>query len=161
MAKLASAERRNRDDSFQCHPAFDLLPASEDLNTYFAETYEENLSGIDPQRAELYKICERPGRRHYRHERLCGRGRLFSAQTSPFGTALTPVQCIHYALTRPGVASILAGYDTPEHVKAAVAYETASAEEKDYASVLAKAPHHALQRSMYILRPLRAMSVRH
>ena len=70
-------------------------------------------------------------------------GRLFSAQTSPFGTALTPVQCIHYALTRPGVASILAGYDTPEHVKAAVAYETASAEEKDYASVLAKAPHHA------------------
>lgn len=38
---------------------------------------------------------------------------------------------------------MLAGYDTPEHVKAAVAYETASEEEKDYASVLANAPHHA------------------
>ena len=70
-------------------------------------------------------------------------GRLFDARTSPFGTALTPVQCIHYALTRPAVASILAGYDTPEHVREAVAYETASEEEKDYASVLAKAPRHA------------------
>ena len=70
-------------------------------------------------------------------------GRLFSAETSPFGVALTPVQCIHYALTRPAVASILAGYDTPEHVKEAVSYETATEEEKDYASVLAHAPRHA------------------
>ena len=57
--------------------------------------------------------------------------------------ALTPVQCIHYALTRPAVASILAGYDSPEHVLAAVAYETASEEERDYASTLAGAPLHA------------------
>ena len=70
-------------------------------------------------------------------------GRLFDARTSPFGAALTPVQCIHYALTRPAVASILAGYDTPEHVRQAVAYETATEEEKDYASVLAHAPRHA------------------
>ena len=52
-------------------------------------------------------------------------------------------QCLHYALTRPAVASVMAGFDTPEHVEAAVAYETASEEEKDYASVLAKAPKHA------------------
>ena len=70
-------------------------------------------------------------------------GRLFSPQTSPFGVALTPVQCIHYALTRAGVSSVLVGYDTPEHVKEAVAYETATEEEKDYASVLANAPRHA------------------
>ena len=38
---------------------------------------------------------------------------------------------------------MLAGYDTVEHVKEAVAYENASEEEKDYASVLANAPHHA------------------
>ena len=58
-------------------------------------------------------------------------GRLFSAGTSPFGVALTPVQCIHYALTRPAVASILAGYDPPEHVMAAVAYETPSHDARD------------------------------
>lgn len=70
-------------------------------------------------------------------------GRLFDAKRSPFGVALTPVQCIHYALTRPAVASILAGYDTPEHVDEAVSYETATETEKDYASVLASAPRHA------------------
>ena len=37
----------------------------------------------------------------------------------------------------------MAGFDTPEHVDAAVAYETAAEEEKDYASVLASAPKHA------------------
>ena len=70
-------------------------------------------------------------------------GRLFDAARSPFGAALTPIQCIHYALTRPGVCSILVGYDTPEQVKEAVGYETASDAEKDYASVLANAPRHA------------------
>ena len=70
-------------------------------------------------------------------------GRLFSAEHSPFGIALTPVQCLHYALTRPGVASVMVGYDTVEHVDEAAAYENASGEEKDYASVLAKAPSHA------------------
>ena len=41
------------------------------------------------------------------------------------------------------MASILVGYDTPEHVDAAAAYETASEEERDYATVLAHAPRHA------------------
>ena len=70
-------------------------------------------------------------------------GRLFRAETSPFGVALTPVQCLHYALTRPAVASVLVGYDTPAHVAAAVAYETADDAAKDYASVLAGAPRNA------------------
>ena len=37
---------------------------------------------------------------------------------------------------------MLCGYDTPEQVDAAVAYETAADSEKDYASVLAGAPQH-------------------
>ena len=69
-------------------------------------------------------------------------GRLFDAARSPFGVALTPVQCIHYALNKPAVASVLCGYDTPDQVDAALAYETAPDSEKDYASVLANAPKH-------------------
>jgi hypothetical protein len=69
-------------------------------------------------------------------------GRLFDAARSPFGAALTPVQCIHYCLTKPAVASVLCGYDTPDQVDAAVAYESAADSEKDYASVLATAPKH-------------------
>ena len=142
VAKLAALSGEIEMLLFSINPAFDLLPASEDLNTYFADTYEENLGGIDPKRAELYRICEQQGVGITVMKGYAG-GRLFSPQTSPFGVALTPVQCIHYALTRPGVASVLAGYDTVEHVKEAVAYENAGEEEKDYASVLANAPHHA------------------
>lgn len=142
VAKLAAASGEIEMILFSINPAFDLLPASEDMNRYFAETYDENLRGIAPERAELYRFCEQNGvgitvMKGY------GGGRLFSAQTSPFGVALSPVQCLHYALTRPAVASVMAGFDTPEHVKAAVAYETATEEEKDYASILAGAPHHA------------------
>ena len=67
-------------------------------------------------------------------------GRLFDAKRSPFGVRLTPVQCIHYALTRPAVSAIMCGYDTKEQVDQAVAYEHASEAEKDYASVLSNAP---------------------
>ncbi len=142
VAKLAALSGVVEMILFSINPAFDLLPASEDLNTYFADSYAEDLNGIDPERAELYQICEQHGIGITVMKGYAG-GRLFSPQTSPFGVALTPVQCIHYALTRPGVASILAGYDSTEHVAQAVAYETATSKEKDYASVLAHAPHHA------------------
>lgn len=142
VAKLAALSGVVEMILFSINPAFDLLPASEDLNTYFADSYAEDLNGIDPERAELYQVCEQRGIGITVMKGYAG-GRLFSPQTSPFGVALTPVQCIHYALTRPGVASILAGYDSTEHVAQAVAYETATSKEKDYASVLAHAPHHA------------------
>ncbi|HIU87369.1 MAG TPA: aldo/keto reductase [Candidatus Avilachnospira avistercoris] len=143
VAKLAALSGRIEMILFSVNAAFDLLPASEELDDLFeAKTYEGELSGIDPERAELYRICEREGVGITVMKGFAG-GRLFDAQTSPFGVALTPVQCIHYALTRPAVASILCGYDSVEHVKEAVAYETASEEERDYASVLAKAPRHS------------------
>ena len=127
---------------FSINPAFDMLPASEDLNDYFAEEYDASLGGIDPARAELYKLCEQKDVGITVMKGYAG-GRLFDAARSPFGVALTPVQCIHYALTRPGVAAIMAGFDNPGHVREAAAYETATEAEKDYASVLANAPRHA------------------
>lgn len=142
VAKLAVLSGAVEMILFSVNPAFDLLPATEDINTYFAESYDETLGGIAPERDELYKLCEQNGVGITVMKGYAG-GRLFSAQASPFGIALTPVQCIHYALTRPAVASIMVGYDTPEHVRDAVAYETATDEAKDYASVLANAPHHA------------------
>lgn len=142
VAKLAALSGEIEMLLFSVNPAFDLLPPSENLDDYFAESYGEGLGGIDPVREELYKLCEQRGVGLTVMKGYAG-GRLFDARTSPFGVALTPVQCIHYALTRPAVASVLVGYDTPEHVDAAVAYETATEEERDYASVLAKAPHHA------------------
>lgn len=142
VAKLAALSGEIEMLLFSVNPAFDLLPPSEDLNDYFVESYGEGLAGIDPLREELYKLCEQRGVGITVMKGYAG-GRLFDTRTSPFGVALTPVQCLHYALTRPAVASVLVGYDTPAHVDAAVAYEAATEEERDYASVLAKAPRHA------------------
>ena len=130
---------------FSINPAFDLLPPTDNLDNYFAEEYQTDLGGIDPVRAELYKLCEQNDIGITVMKGYAG-GRLFDAKRSPFGVALTPVQCIHYCLTRPAVAAVLAGYDTQEHVEQAVAYESASPEEKDYASILAKAPRHTFSR---------------
>ena len=127
---------------FSVNPAFDMLPAA-DIDKISAEKYEENaLSGIDSAREELYGLCEQNGVGITVMKGYMG-GRLFKAEDSPFGVAMTPVQCLHYALTRPAVATVLVGFNSPEHVDAAVAYETASDAEKDYASVLASAPRHA------------------
>ncbi|MCI8806602.1 MAG: 4Fe-4S binding protein [Oscillospiraceae bacterium] len=131
---------------FSVNPAFDMHPATDDLDTYFDwDNYRADLGGIDPQRAELYRLCEARDVGITVMKPYAG-GRLFDERRSPFGVALTPVQCLHYCLTRPGVAAVMAGYDTPEHVDQAAAYETAPEEEKDYAGVLSSAPKHTFGR---------------
>ena len=127
---------------FSVNPAFDLLPPSEDLEVAFAEEYDAALGGINKERAELYALAEAEDVGITVMKPFAG-GRLFDAARSPFGITLTPVQCIHYCLTRPAVAAVMGGYSSEEQILAAVAYETASDEEKDYASVLAHAPKHA------------------
>ncbi len=126
---------------FSINPAFDMKPASEDLNTMW-DGYDEGLSGIDPERQALYRLCEMRDVGITVMKGFFG-GALLDEKRSPFGTAFTPVQLIHYALTRPAVCSVLCGYDTTEQIDAAAAYESAGAEERDYASVIASAPFHA------------------
>lgn len=141
MAKKAAESGLVEMILFSVNPAFDLLPPTDNLDDYFAEEYQGELGGIDPARAELYKLCEQNDVGITVMKPYAG-GRLFDVLRSPFGVALTPVQCIHYCLTRPAVAAVMAGYDSVEHVEQAVAYEDASGEEKNYAAVLAKAPRH-------------------
>lgn len=141
MAKKAAESGIVEMILFSVNPAFDLLPPTDNIENYFAEEYGAELGGIDPERVELYKLCEQNDVGITVMKPFAG-GRLFDAKRSPFGVALTPVQCIHYCLTRPAVAAVMAGYDTPEHVEQAAAYETATREEKDYATVLASAPKH-------------------
>ncbi len=47
---------------------------------------------------------------------------------------------MHYALTRPAVASIMSGARNIDELKESIRYETAEDTEKDYASALAKFP---------------------
>ena len=126
---------------FSINPAFDMRPPTENLDDMFGE-YDNSLSGIDQERASLYSLCEEKNVGITVMKGFFG-GRLFDEKTSPFGTAFTPLQCIHYVLTRPGVSSILVGYDTKAQVDEAVSYENAPESAKDYATVLASAPVHS------------------
>ena len=127
---------------FSINPAFDMLPASEDIDNMFAEEFDAGLKGIDAERARLYKVCEENDVGITVMKPFAG-GRLFDEKRSPFGVRLTPVQCIHYALTRPAVGAVMCGYDNKAQVDDAVAYESAAEADKDYASVLANAPSHS------------------
>ena len=127
---------------FSINPAFDMRPATEDLYSMFDGYDQDQLSGIDPERASFYQLCEEKGVGLTVMKGFFG-GALLDKERSPFGVAFSPTQLIHYALTRPGVCSIMCGYDTCEQVDQAVAYETANDDERDYASVIASAPFHS------------------
>ena len=127
---------------FSINPAFDMRPATENLESMFDGYDKDKLSGIDPDRARFYQMCEENNVGLTVMKGYFG-GALLDKERSPFGVAFTPAQLIHYALTRPGVSSILCGYDTKEQVDEAVYYENASYDEKDYASVIANAPLHS------------------
>lgn len=142
VAKLAAIEPEIGVIMFSVNPAFDMLPASDDINDLFGDYADNGLDGINRDRAELYALCEQTGTGITVMKPYAG-GRLFSADASPFGIALTPLHCLHYALTRPAVASVMAGFSEPRHVADAIAYETAAPSDIDYASVLADAPRNA------------------
>lgn len=131
---------------FSINPAFDLLPSSENIDDMFVEEYDQRLRGIDPERSSLYNLCEQLNVGITVMKPFAG-GRLFDEKRTPFGVTLTPVQCIHYALSRPAVSSVLCGYDTKEQLDQAVSYENASETEKDYMAVLAEAPRLSFEGS--------------
>lgn len=126
---------------FSVNPCYDLQPAGEDVEELWnGKNYEQPLINMDSERQELYETCQRLGV-GITVMKAFGGGDLLDEKLSPAGKALTPVQCLHYALTRPGVASVMAGAHSVEQLKASVAYEDASEEEKDYALAFASFPN--------------------
>ncbi len=125
---------------FSVNPAYDMQPAAYDIMT-LASGADAQLGDFDEGRTELYRSCERKDVGITVMKAFAG-GNLLDADRSAFGVALTPAQCIHYCLTRPAVASVMLGYGSLADLEADVAYEQATEQERDYASVLASAPRH-------------------
>ena len=122
---------------FSINPAYDLEGAAANIEELMH--YQLLQSGqwtADPARQELYARCAAKGVGITVMKPL-GAGSLLRAESSPFGAAMTVVQCCHYCLTRPGVASVLVGCRTPEQVQAAARYATASLGEKAYGHIYA------------------------
>lgn len=125
---------------FSVNPCYDLMPASEDVEELWADkNYEGHLVNMDPQRQALYEACQRLGV-GITVMKAFGGGDLLRADLSPAGAALTAFECIHYALTRPAVASVLVGARSLEDLRSSLAYEQAGEEERDYAAALAAFP---------------------
>lgn len=119
---------------FSVNPCYDLLPGDEDVETLWAESsYQKPLFNLDPQREKLYETCQRLGV-GITVMKVFGGGDLLS-NYSPAGKAMTSSQCIHYALTRPAVATVFSGVRSIEDLKKSLYYESAKEEEKDYATI--------------------------
>ncbi len=126
---------------FSVNPCYDLQPASEDVEELWAEkNYKEHLVNMDPKRQELYETCQRLGV-GITVMKAFGGGDLLDEKLSPAGKALTANQCLHYALTRPAVSTVLAGAHSTEQLRQSLAYEDAPEEEKDYAEAFASFPN--------------------
>ena len=130
---------------FSINPAYDMFEATENIEDYSnADKYNDDMSSLNPKRAELYSLCKETGTALTVMKGFAG-GNLLSAETSPFGVALSPIQCIHYALSQEGVCSIFVGVKTAEELMEAISYADAREEEKDFRKVLKNAPKHSFE----------------
>ena len=121
---------------FSVNPAFDMLPSTEYVFDHFEEGFGVDLfRGIDPKRAELYKLCEQK-QIGMTVMKTYGAGKLISKEHTPFDKPMTIPQCIHYALSRPAVACILPGCQTAAEVRETMSYFETSEAERDYTDVL-------------------------
>ena len=121
---------------FSINPAFDMLPPGENaLDLLDRGLDPELLHGINPKRAELYRLCESK-QVGITVMKTLGKGKLLSKEFTPFAKPMTVSQCIHYALSRPSVASVLLGCVTPAEVYGSLKYFDAGELERDYSEVL-------------------------
>lgn len=100
---------------FSINMAYDMAPVTENIDDLFEKkTYETQLS-TEPLRKKLYALCGKKGMA-IDVMKAFGGGDLLRADNSPLGTAFTEAMCLHYALSRPGVAAVMAGFHSPEQI---------------------------------------------
>jgi predicted aldo/keto reductase-like oxidoreductase len=124
---------------FSVNPAFDLMPSTLGIEDIMEHDFTSNAAVANPDRRELYEVCERE-QVSITVMKTLGGGKLLSAEHTPFGKPLTVAQCIDYALSRPAVVSALIGCKSPEEISEAVGYLDADDEQKDFAPITATYP---------------------
>ena len=120
---------------FSINPAYD----------YKQGTYA---NGSVNERMELYRRCEAEGV-GISVMKAFSSGQLLDERTSPFGKALTKMQCIQYALDKPGVLTVLPGIRGKEDLEEILQFNQATAEEKDYSIISQFTPPEATGKCVY------------
>lgn len=125
---------------FPVNPLFDVLPGETELMSLWKpDPYDKvtDKAALELRaRRELFLDCRRRGVAIVAMKPYAA-GWAFNAN-NPTGAALTPVQCIEYAMARPGVSVVLPGCKTVAEVDAALAWLDAPASERDFGAALGK-----------------------
>ena len=108
---------------------------------------EYAFGGVD-ERAAVYARCEKDGVGISVMKPFSG-GQLLDAKTSPFGVALTPFQCIRYALDKPGVLTVLPGAANAKEIETLLSYYDKTPEELDYSVIGSYSPRDAVGKCVY------------
>ena len=120
---------------FPVNPIFDTFDGDLDIEYLFSEEAYKNLKDAkaESQRLRLYRYCEQTGVPIAAIKIFAG-GQLL-AQNNFSGLTLTPVQAVAYALSRPGVSTVLPGLKDVHELDEVLRYFDATDEEKDFSVV--------------------------
>lgn len=109
------------------------------INAAYDYQHGDYAIGSASERMKLYRRCEAEGIGISVMKPYSG-GQLLNDDTSPFGQALTPYQCIQYALDKPGVLTVLPGVRNKADIDALLGFLDASDEERDYSVISSLTP---------------------
>lgn len=120
---------------FPVNPLYDTLSGVVHIDEYFQENQyrqlaERNKNPDMPEHRDLYYACARNEVSMVAMKPYAA-GWLFNPN-NPSSVAMTPVQCLHYALSQPGVIVAVPGCKNVDELHAALSYINASEEEKNY-----------------------------
>lgn len=121
---------------FSINPAYDM------------ERGDEYGIGTAQERAALFRRCESEGVGISVMKPFHG-GQLLSAETSPFGKALTKNQCIQYVLDRPAVLAVVPGVRGLDDLHALLPFLDAPESECDYSVIGGFTPESAAGHCVY------------
>ncbi|RKJ02191.1 (4Fe-4S)-binding protein [bacterium D16-54] len=118
------------------------------VNPGYDYSHGDYANGSTEERMSLYRRCEADGVGISVMKPFSG-GQLLDDKTSPFGRALTPYQCIQYALDKPGVVTVLPGIRNMEDVKELLRFFDVSPKERDYSILGTFTPGEAVGNCVY------------
>ncbi len=122
---------------FPVNPAYDLLPPNPRVEAFWEpETYAQatvaGATGVAAKR-ELLLECARRGVAVIAMKPFASGWLL--RRDNPTSITLTPVQCLHYSLSQPGVVAAVPGCRSVEELEGCLAYLQASDAAREYGAI--------------------------
>ncbi len=118
------------------------------INPLYDYGHGDYAFGGHDERYELYCRCEKENIGIVVMKPYCG-GQLLSAEKSAFNVALSSVQCLQYALDKPGVVTVVPGFGSIGEIDETLKYLTATEAEKDYSFIGSLIPDEVTGRCVY------------